>query len=187
VPRATQRGAGSLSGCNLGSLGYTSQSKAWGATPKTAKADVLNLDAKNIGRVTVHPERGFARRPLGCGLIRSYSLGLPVFGGTTRRRLTASYRLGAKRTIRITVLRGKTVVRRSRRTPGARGRCTRSASPQVHARRAAPLSHTARATNAAPMAISAMITPSGQSGLSAPAGSGFGSGAGAVPRRSLAG
>jgi hypothetical protein len=241
-PGATQRGSGTLSGGHLGSLGYTSQSKAWGATPKTAQADVLNLDAKNIGRVTVHPgrakldcaatlnvktdgrvtvtlagcgrsvtfdksgtsrcgtasalggasvrprghtlrvkpparrtrvtifrdssghravrrrvarrttrkaftfgakragiytvqfgggqdvrrfvvvrrggkfhrRRGFARRPLGCGLIRSYSLGRPVFGGTTRRKLTVSYRLGAKRTARIAVLRGRKVVRRSK-------------------------------------------------------------------------
>ena len=59
-----------------------------------------------------HRRRGFARRPLGCGVIRATRSGCPVFGGTTRRKLAASYRLGAKRTARIAVLRGKQVVRR---------------------------------------------------------------------------
>jgi hypothetical protein len=237
-PGATQNGSGSLSGGNLGTLGYTSQSKAWGATPKAPQADVLDLTATNIGAVTVHPgrarldcnatlkvktdgrvtvtlagcgrsvtfdrsgtstcgsaalrgakvrprghklrvtlprrktavdvvrnsagrkvvsrrvarfvrrksftwttrragvytvrlrsggdvrrfvvarrgggfhrRRGFARRP-GCGTLRTFTLGRPVFGGTTRRKLAVSYRLGAKRTARVRVLRGKRVVRR---------------------------------------------------------------------------
>jgi C-terminal binding-module, SLH-like, of glucodextranase len=56
-PGATQTGGGSLAGGNLGSLAYTSESKAWGATRRAPKADVLNLSATNIGRVTVHPAR----------------------------------------------------------------------------------------------------------------------------------
>ena len=47
-------------------------------------------------------------------MLRTFALGLPVFGGTTGRKLTASYRLGARRTVRVSVLRGKRVVRRSR-------------------------------------------------------------------------
>jgi pimeloyl-ACP methyl ester carboxylesterase len=240
----TQRGSGSLPGGHFGTLGYTSQSKGWGATPRTPRADVLNLTATNVGRVTVHParakldcnatlnvktdgrvtvdlagcgrtvtfdksgtsgcgstalsgakvrprgrklritlprrrttadvirdshgrrvvnrrvarrvtkrsftwtarrpgvytvrlrsggdirrfvvvrrggrfhrRRGFARRP-GCGTLRSYALSLPVFGGTTGKRLKVSYRLGAKRTARVTLLRGKRVVRRFKARTG---------------------------------------------------------------------
>ena len=56
-PGATQNGSGSLSGGNLGSLAYTSRSKGWGAAPVTSRADVLNLTARNIAAVTVHPRR----------------------------------------------------------------------------------------------------------------------------------
>ena len=58
-----------------------------------------------------HRRGAFARRP-GCGTLRTFALGLPVFGGTRGRPLAVAYRLGAKRTARITVLRGKRVVRR---------------------------------------------------------------------------
>jgi hypothetical protein len=44
--------------------------------------------------------------------VRSVKLGLPVFGGTRGRKLALSYRLGSARTARVTVLRGKRVVRR---------------------------------------------------------------------------
>src|SRR4051794_19810044 len=56
-PGPTQNGASTLSGGNLGSLAYTSQSKTWGATPVTSHADVLDLTARNVGQVTVHPAR----------------------------------------------------------------------------------------------------------------------------------
>ena len=239
APGATQTGGGTLAGGNLGALAYTSQSKAWGATPRRPRADVLDLTATNVRAVTVHPERArltcnatlrvktdgritvtlagcgrsvtfdrsgtsrcagsaalrrarvrasgrrlrvrvprrsridifrnsrgrrvvgqrrvkrvtrrrafswtaraagvytvriraagdvrrfvverrggrwhrrraFARRP-GCGTLRAFALGLPVFGGTTRRKLAVSYRLGARRTARVSVVRGKRVVRR---------------------------------------------------------------------------
>jgi hypothetical protein len=243
-PNPTDTGGGSLDGGNLGSLAYTSQSKSWGATPRTTRENVLDLGATNVRTVTVHPGRarltcaarlnvktdglltvtlagcgrsvtfdkggvvtacgsaaalrsasvrprgrklrirlparrrttvtvyrnsrghrvlgnrrvarrttprsfswstrkagvytvrlrgggdarrfvvvrrggrfhrrkGYARHP-GCGVLRTFALNLPVFGGTTRRRLTASFRLGARRTARVTVLRGKRIVRRYR-------------------------------------------------------------------------
>ena len=253
-PGATENGGGSLSGGNLGSLAYTSQSKAWGAVPKAPRADVLELTATNVRTVTVHParakltcgatlnvktdgpvtvalagcgrtvtfnqsgtsrcgaasaalrsarvrargkrlrvrlparrsridifrnsrgyrvlgnrrvarltkrrsftwsargdgvysvrirsggdvrhfvverrggrfhrRRGSARHP-GCGTLRTFALGLPVFGGTTRRKLGVSYRLGVRRTARVTVLRGKRVVRRSRAHSRRAGRTFR--------------------------------------------------------------
>jgi hypothetical protein len=56
-PGATQNGGGTLTGGNLGALGYTSQSKGWGPTPVTPRADVLDLTARNVRQVTVHPAR----------------------------------------------------------------------------------------------------------------------------------
>ena len=53
----TQRGGGSLSGGTLGALAYTSQSKAWGAEPSKPRTDTLALKLRNVGTVTVHPER----------------------------------------------------------------------------------------------------------------------------------
>jgi hypothetical protein len=58
-----------------------------------------------------HRRRASVRRP-GCGTLRSFKLGLPVFGGTRSRKLAVSYRLGARRTVRVSVLRGKKTVRR---------------------------------------------------------------------------
>ena len=54
---AQQRGSGTLSGGNLGSLGYTSQSRSWGPPPPGPRGDVLKLKARNLGTVTVHPAR----------------------------------------------------------------------------------------------------------------------------------
>jgi hypothetical protein len=56
-PGATRSGAGALSGGNLGSLAFTSRSKAWGAASPLTRADVLDVRARNIRRVTVHPQR----------------------------------------------------------------------------------------------------------------------------------
>ncbi|MEO8687950.1 MAG: glucodextranase DOMON-like domain-containing protein [Solirubrobacteraceae bacterium] len=258
-PGATQNGAGSLSGGNLGSIGYTSQSKGWGAAPVTSRADVLDLTARNVSAVTVHPARAkltcagalrvntdgpvtvtlagcgrtetfqatgaavacasragfrsasarprgrrlrvrftrrsskpvrvdvfrnsngrrvlgnrrvarftkrtrsftwkarragrgiytvrlrsgsdvrevvlsrrggrFHRRPASsrrrCGTLRSFALGLPVFGGTRGKRLAVSYRLGSARTARVTVLRGTHVVKRFKARSRRAGRTYR--------------------------------------------------------------
>ena len=69
--------------------------------------------------------RPAAARRAGCGLVRSFKLGLPVFGGTRRKKLAVSYRLGSARTARVTVLRGKRVVRRSRARSRRAGRTYR--------------------------------------------------------------
>ena len=71
-----------------------------------------------------HRRPASARRPR-CGTLRSYRLGLPVFGGTRRRMLAATYRLGRARTARVTVLRGKRVVRRSKARARRAGRTYR--------------------------------------------------------------
>ena len=53
----TQRGAGSLDGGNLGALAFTSQSRAWGEPPSKPRTDSLSVKARNVGTVTVHPDR----------------------------------------------------------------------------------------------------------------------------------
>ena len=56
-PGETQRGAGALGGGNLGSLAYTSQARSWSAEPAKPRTDSLTVKARNVGTVTVHPER----------------------------------------------------------------------------------------------------------------------------------
>ena len=41
---------------------YVEQSKAWAKAPKTPRRNVLKLDAQNLARVVVHPDRA----QLGC-------------------------------------------------------------------------------------------------------------------------
>ena len=57
APGATQHGGGALSGGTLPAIAYTEQSKAWGEAPKESTADVLDIDAKNVGSVTIDPTR----------------------------------------------------------------------------------------------------------------------------------
>jgi hypothetical protein len=157
-PGATQRGSGTLSGGNLGSLGYTSQSKAWGATPKAAKADVLNLDAKNIGARHRAPGARAARlRRDAQGQDRrardGHARRLRPLGDVRQERDLALRRgVGARRSVGAAAqaraadqapaapdprhdLPRCCAARRScaatSRTPGARGRRTSSASPRA--------------------------------------------------------
>ena len=60
------------------------------------------------GRFTARPD--FYRRDT-CGLLRSYKLERPAFGGSTRRPLRAAFRLTRAGTVRVQVLRGATVVK----------------------------------------------------------------------------
>jgi hypothetical protein len=105
---ATQRGAGSLGGGNLGAVGYTSQARSWGAEPSKPRTDSLSLKARNVGTVTVHPERaritcGAALRvdtdgPVrvvfaGCGRAESFS-GAGTF---TRARAACASTAGLRR------------------------------------------------------------------------------------------
>jgi hypothetical protein len=81
--RATARRAGTLSGGTFGSIPYTAQSRSWGATPRTARADSLDLTLRNIGALTVHPMR--AR--LSCGAALRVDTDGPVtitFAGCAR-------------------------------------------------------------------------------------------------------
>jgi len=53
----TERGAGALSGGTFGSLSYSFQRRIWGAAPVTLRADALNVTARNVSALTVHPRR----------------------------------------------------------------------------------------------------------------------------------
>jgi hypothetical protein len=54
---ATQFGAGTLSGGNLGTLAFTRQYKTWGPVLPSAKADRIDLTATNVSAVTINPKR----------------------------------------------------------------------------------------------------------------------------------
>ena len=58
-PRAgpTKHGAGVLTGGNERAMPYTEQWKSWGKAPRTKRAEVLHLEARNLSRVVVHPKR----------------------------------------------------------------------------------------------------------------------------------
>lgn len=72
----------------------------------------------DVRRIALRRSRGrFSRRPsfyrrASCGLLRSFRLERPVFGGRTNRALGIAYRLGSRARVRVTVLRGRRVVRR---------------------------------------------------------------------------
>jgi hypothetical protein len=54
-------------------------------------------------------------RPEGCGLLASYKLARPVFGGADRRALAISYRVNQAAQVSLSVRLGSRVVRRYRR------------------------------------------------------------------------
>jgi hypothetical protein len=66
------------------------------------------------GRWSTRP--GFYR-PDSCGVVRSYKLTRPVFGGPGARPIQASYRLGAPGRVTLEVLRGTKVVKRFAAAP----------------------------------------------------------------------
>src|SRR3954471_6698480 len=55
--QATAHGGGALGPGTLGELAYEEQSKQWGPAPAESTLDVLEIDAKNVSAVTVHPAR----------------------------------------------------------------------------------------------------------------------------------
>jgi hypothetical protein len=54
---ATQFGAGTLTGGNLGTLAFTRQYKTWGPVPPIASANRIDITAKNVSTVTINPTR----------------------------------------------------------------------------------------------------------------------------------
>jgi C-terminal binding-module, SLH-like, of glucodextranase len=56
-PGPTQHAAGTLGPGTLGQLPFKRQSKAWGSTPHEAKANQLDITAKNIRSVTINAAR----------------------------------------------------------------------------------------------------------------------------------
>jgi hypothetical protein len=57
VASGTQVGAGTLTGGNLGTLGFTRNYKTWGPIPPGVAADRIDLTAKNVGALTINPKR----------------------------------------------------------------------------------------------------------------------------------
>ena len=57
VASATQRGIGTLGDGNLGTLAFTRQFKTWGPVPPIVPADRIDLDAENVGTVTIDVKR----------------------------------------------------------------------------------------------------------------------------------
>ena len=53
----TQGGAGTLTGGNLGTLAYTSQSRTWGPTQPGPTADQIDLNATNIAAAAIDVSR----------------------------------------------------------------------------------------------------------------------------------
>ncbi|HEV2812904.1 MAG TPA: hypothetical protein VGW10_06585, partial [Solirubrobacteraceae bacterium] len=49
-----------------------------------------------------------------CGVLRTFKLSSPAFGGRNRKRLGVAYRLGAEARVSVVVRRGKKVIRRVR-------------------------------------------------------------------------
>src|SRR3954452_2447355 len=86
----------------------------WYAAKLSARAagrtDVRKV-ALRVSKGRVKVARGFANTPT-CGLVRSFAASWPVFGGSRRVPLRASYRLGAATRVSVTLLRGKHAVRR---------------------------------------------------------------------------
>jgi hypothetical protein len=78
-----------------------------GATVAGAETKRVALRRVN-GRFSVR--KAFDRRD-GCGVIASFKLSRPVFGGRTRRALGAAFRLGRAGRATVELLRGGRVVR----------------------------------------------------------------------------
>jgi hypothetical protein len=64
------------------------------------------------------------------GLLRSFRLNRPVFGGSSRRQLTGSFRLGQSGRVGITVMRGRNVVARFPARKRRGGKTFRFSLPQ---------------------------------------------------------
>ena len=113
APRRTQHGGGTLTGGSLPALAYTEQSKAWGATPKEPTADVLDIDAKNVGAVTIDP----ARARVDCEaqlIVKSDGPVTVTLAGCGRKASLGGKngRCDASQTPRASVSRGSQVARR---------------------------------------------------------------------------
>jgi hypothetical protein len=57
IASATQFGAGTLGGGNLGTLAFSRQYKTWGPVPPNPVADRIDLKATNVSAVTINPKR----------------------------------------------------------------------------------------------------------------------------------
>jgi hypothetical protein len=60
VASDTQRGSGTLTGGNLGTLAFSRQYRTWGPVPTIPAADRIDLEATNVSAVTINPRRARA-------------------------------------------------------------------------------------------------------------------------------
>jgi hypothetical protein len=56
-PKPTQHTEGVLTGGNYVAMPYTEQSRGWGKAPRAKRSDALHLDAENLSRIVVNPDR----------------------------------------------------------------------------------------------------------------------------------
>jgi murein tripeptide amidase MpaA len=82
----------------------------WRMELADGRADVRRVAVRRVnGRLS---KRASYYRRATCGLLRSYKLTRPVFGGRTSRALYASFQLERAARVTVTVLRGNRVIRR---------------------------------------------------------------------------
>jgi hypothetical protein len=112
---------------------FTKRKRSFTWNARTAGRGIYTVRLRSGGDVrqfvlSRHGGR-FHRRPAAtrrrCGTLRSFLLGLPVFGGTRGKKLAVSYRLGSARTVRVDVLRGTRVVKRFKARSRRAGRTYR--------------------------------------------------------------
>jgi hypothetical protein len=120
-PGATENGGGALAPGTLGALPFTEQSKAWGEAPQESTIDVLDIEATNVGSVTIDPAR--ARVDCDAQLDVKSDGPLEITLAGCDRKTTVGGRFGscdASRTPRASVSRAGSRV--SRRRISLRGR-----------------------------------------------------------------
>ena len=100
----------------------------WYAVQASAKAAGVTTISRSD---TFHVAHGkFFRRAdfygrVRCGDLRSFHLSSPVFGGTTRRSLTATYRVGRAGNLSVVLFKGRKVIRRFRTVHAVTGKTYR--------------------------------------------------------------
>jgi hypothetical protein len=57
TPSGVQRGAGTLTGGNLGPIQYLSQTQTWGKTPSAAKSDTIDIKATGLATASINVTR----------------------------------------------------------------------------------------------------------------------------------
>ncbi len=140
VPSATQAGGGALTRGTVPAISYTEQSKSWGAGPRQAIADRLDIDAKNVRSVTIDPVRAKvdcdARLVVnsdgpvtvtlaGCGRRATFAGGAAGACDATRPPRASISRPGSRVARRKLLIRGRAIAFRCARGRPVRGKVKR--------------------------------------------------------------